>query len=73
MCFFQLEVLRRFGSSTAACAQGACITVDLSDTIALPETWHGIFYEDINHAGEGGLHVEVSSFYQLLVVCEAHG
>jgi len=37
----------------------SCVTVNLHDTHSMSPVMYGAFFEEINHAGEGGLHVEM--------------
>ena len=55
--FFLLTIA--LGSTKGWC-QGSAITVDLSHPGAkISPTLYGIFFEEINHAGEGGLYAEL--------------
>lgn len=47
------------GSGSAAQAADAEIQVDLGDATAISEHLYGLFYEDINHAADGGLYAEL--------------
>jgi len=47
-------------SSTKGWCQDSAITVDLSHPGAkISPSLYGIFFEEINHAGEGGLYAEL--------------
>ena len=49
-----------FTASVAAMAQEAPITVDLSKKGAMVSpNLYGIFFEEISHAGDGGLYAEL--------------
>src|SRR6218665_3406446 len=44
----------------AARSQQASISIDLTKPgAAIPSTLHGIFFEEISHAGEGGIYAEL--------------
>src|SRR5690625_4965006 len=48
-------------TTAGAAAHGADaeITVDLGDATAVSDRLYGLFYEDINHAADGGLYAEL--------------
>lgn len=57
----QILVLPAFALLLAACSQPqAEITIDVAQHGAdIPSSMYGIFYEEINHAGDGGLYAEL--------------
>jgi len=42
-----------------ACQNEVCVDVNLGDLKALSHDMYGMFFEEINHSGEGGLHPEL--------------
>src|ERR1700722_17839817 len=55
-----LAVVFVFLGSCAVAAEAARITVDVSKPgSAVPRGLYGIFFEEINHAGDGGLYAEL--------------
>lgn len=57
----QILVLPAFALLLAACSQPqAEITIDVAQHgAAIPSSMYGIFFEEINHAGDGGLYAEL--------------
>ena len=57
----QILVLPAFALLLAACSQPqAEITIDVAQHGAdIPSSMYGIFFEEINHAGDGGLYAEL--------------
>ena len=55
-----LAIVFVFLSSCAVAVESAKITVDVSKQgTAVPRGLYGIFFEEINHAGDGGLYAEL--------------
>ncbi|MDA1359921.1 carbohydrate binding domain-containing protein [Glycomyces luteolus] len=53
-------VLSTFSASQASAQEAdASIRVDLDDATAISDELYGLFYEDINHAADGGLYAEL--------------
>jgi alpha-L-arabinofuranosidase len=53
-------VLSTFTASQASAQEAdASIRVDLDDATAISDELYGLFYEDINHAADGGLYAEL--------------
>jgi alpha-L-arabinofuranosidase len=58
--FRRLVIVFAFLSSCALAVESAKITVDVSKQgAAVPRGLYGIFFEEINHAGDGGLYAEL--------------
>ncbi|HEY8471408.1 MAG TPA: alpha-L-arabinofuranosidase C-terminal domain-containing protein [Natronosporangium sp.] len=54
-----MTVLATLTAPAAPAAVDATIRVDLRDATPISERLYGIFYEDINHAADGGLYAEL--------------
>lgn len=58
--FLQLKLILLLAFPSFGTAQGQTLSVDVSQTISkIQPTMYGIFYEDINFAGDGGLYPEM--------------
>nr|CAB3468192.1 unnamed protein product [Digitaria exilis] len=58
---FLLCALQVPASPEPSRAEGGCVKVDVSVARNIPETLFGVFFEEINHAGSGGLWMELVS------------
>jgi hypothetical protein len=49
-------------AAAGACPSRPCVAIDPGDAAPLPQPWGGLAWEEVNNAGEAGLHVEARGF-----------